>query len=1137
MSTFALPERQTNSGALKWVKTISIVIVLASCSVLIGWTLDITALRTILPELGVMKSNTSLAFLLSAVALWLIPNLQTVLQRHIAQACAIIVLVIGLLTGAEYLFGWELGIDHLLIRNDVLTTNVSMIRMSSATAIAFILLGITLLLLLNTHRYFLVQFIALMILGIGLLVFAGYLFSVSSLHSVLLFNTITLPTAITFCAVAFAIFLTCSHEGFIAVISQNNLGGLMARRLLPVAIIVPLAVGWLRLQGQYRGYYGTEFGLAIYAISNIVIVTLVVWWTAHKLNQIDLDNQITTTKVARYGQRMTLLHHIDAGIIAAKPVPELIKETIHELRELIPCQRIAVILVDEVTQELVIYAEDSDVENPFNTMRLPPSPDLFATFAVDHTCYYEDLREVQDRYDFAKNAIKRGLLSLFQVEFILDGHPVGLLNLSAKDIGFFTPEYREIAVEVTNQLAIVMKQLQASENIQTANINLERYAQRMEILHNIDRGIIASVAMPDLINRTLKSLRKLIPCERIAINLMDEATQEIVIYAADSELEPLNITHTKILPFMLEGFDEHNTRHIEDLRALDQNPLARVFLEKGFHTLFQVLLIQEGCIEGTVSLASTKLGFFTTEYREIITEVSDQLSVAVKQLRLTSAIQKANDTLEQRVIERTAELNAAKEKVEAILNNSLDGIILSNIDLDIEKANPAFEKLFRQTVNDQQHLSLLDVIHHDDTNRVVNSVQTALAGTTSNTVEVLARKGDGSTFEVELSIGHVIGDGLVSTIHDISNRKAAERQLRYHASIQNTVADAVIATDLEFVIQSWNKAAERIYGWREEEVIGKPIRDVLQTEITTHQLVDEVRQVFIEKGHWKGEVDQRHRNGHIIHTLSSSVLFKDTNGNPFGVLIVNHDISERKQAEDALRTALAHEKEVNEMKTRFISIASHEFRTPLASISATTETLMSYRDKMKPEQIEERLSRILQQVTHVTSIMNDVLESARIQGDYLNFKPAQSNLDVLLRDIVQEFVEHPEYVDRIQYACENPHQLSRFDARLMRQIVSNMLSNALKYSPPDYPVLVNLIQTDQDVAITVIDRGIGIPEGDLQYVFEPFHRAMNVGDISGTGLGMSITKKAVEMHKGTISVASVVGQGSTFTVVIPMLSA
>jgi signal transduction histidine kinase len=165
--------------------------------------------------------------------------------------------------------------------------------------------------------------------------------------------------------------------------------------------------------------------------------------------------------------------------------------------------------------------------------------------------------------------------------------------------------------------------------------------------------------------------------------------------------------------------------------------------------------------------------------------------------------------------------------------------------------------------------------------------------------------------------------------------------------------------------------------------------------------------------------------------------------------------------------------------------------------------------------------------------MDDMLQLARMQARRVDFNPELLDLDALCREIIDEFSSQPDVLHPISYSCDNPGQLSWLDMKLMRQAISNLVSNAMKYSPMDKPVILQLKYTPETLVFSISDQGIGISETDQQHLFEPFHRGGNVGAISGTGLGLVITKESVDLHGGTISVESQVGLGTTFTVQIP----
>jgi len=246
-------------------------------------------------------------------------------------------------------------------------------------------------------------------------------------------------------------------------------------------------------------------------------------------------------------------------------------------------------------------------------------------------------------------------------------------------------------------------------------------------------------------------------------------------------------------------------------------------------------------------------------------------------------------------------------------------------------------------------------------------------------------------------------------------------------------------------------------------------------------------------------------------------------------------VEERTQAlrvvNDRLEIALRQQQELSEMKSRFVSMVSQEYRTPLATILMITESLSAYRARMTTAQIDTRLQKVINEISHMTEIIDRVLQLSRIQAGRVEFKPVLGDLGQLCSDIIETFLDNPALKHKLAFTYTR--ELAPHDPRLMWQVITNLISNALKYTPEGKGIFVDVTEDSDQVVLSVRDEGIGIPAADLPRLFEPFYRASNTGQIPGAGLGLSITKNAVELHGGTITVASEVGKGTTFTVSLP----
>jgi signal transduction histidine kinase len=241
-----------------------------------------------------------------------------------------------------------------------------------------------------------------------------------------------------------------------------------------------------------------------------------------------------------------------------------------------------------------------------------------------------------------------------------------------------------------------------------------------------------------------------------------------------------------------------------------------------------------------------------------------------------------------------------------------------------------------------------------------------------------------------------------------------------------------------------------------------------------------------------------------------------------------------RELEVQLRQALAQEKELSEMKSRIITTISHEYRTPLTTISSSAEMLEHYRHKWDEDRQLKHFYRIRTAVTHMTALVNDVLFLNTAEFEKLEFQPAPLNLVSFFREVVDELQSTVTNGCHLTFTslCECiPHSL---DAKLLRQILTNLLSNSIKYSPDGGKISLQLACEQNNVMFSCSDEGIGIPSEDVHNLFESFSRASNVGTIAGTGLGLSIIKKCVDLHGGQITVESEVGVGTTFTVSLPI---
>lgn len=252
------------------------------------------------------------------------------------------------------------------------------------------------------------------------------------------------------------------------------------------------------------------------------------------------------------------------------------------------------------------------------------------------------------------------------------------------------------------------------------------------------------------------------------------------------------------------------------------------------------------------------------------------------------------------------------------------------------------------------------------------------------------------------------------------------------------------------------------------------------------------------------------------------------------IMKLTTEITERERAEEAARQALIKEKELADLKSNFVSMVSHEFRTPLTTILSYTQIMQNYREKLTEDDQIKYLKNIELAVSRMTSMLNDILFIGKSNSGALTVTMKVINLFELCSSILDEIRVLDAEKHKITFKFDYPPSAVRADDKLLRQILLNLLTNALKYSPASTEVELAVNHSETAVIISVKDKGIGIPKEYFANLFETFRRAENVGNISGTGLGLSIVKQSVDLLGGTIKVESVENEGSTFTVELPI---
>jgi PAS domain S-box-containing protein len=484
-------------------------------------------------------------------------------------------------------------------------------------------------------------------------------------------------------------------------------------------------------------------------------------------------------------------------------------------------------------------------------------------------------------------------------------------------------------------------------------------------------------------------------------------------------------------------------------------------------------------------------------------------------------------------------LNEATQRLELLIATANDAVITIDAAGLIVDWNESAERMFGWRRRQAVGLDLADLIvppahrkHHRA--GIGKYLSEGTAKIFNRRIEATALRRNGEEFDVELSIWPVRtaeGCTFSSFIRDISRRKAAERALaeseaKYRTVVEN-VNEGIIVTAGGKILYS-NPKALALSGLDEATALSRPFIEFIHPDDRDLVLANHVKRLRGEPVPSRYEFRVLHRNGET-RWLEVSAVVIDWQNAPAALNFLI-DVTERRQIEQDMRAALERERELSELKSRFVAVTSHEFRTPLAAILSSIELLDDYGSRLPDDERREIVGLIKNGVTRMNKMVDQVLLTSRIESGKFAFEPQTRSIPDLMVQVASEMDQAHEQARRIAVRCDGVDQLRIVDPKLISHILVNLLVNALKYSPHDTAVTCTASADGDRLHFAVTDQGIGIPAADLPRLFESFHRGANVGNIQGTGIGLHIVRECVQLHRGTIEVTSTVGQGSTFRV-------
>jgi len=486
-----------------------------------------------------------------------------------------------------------------------------------------------------------------------------------------------------------------------------------------------------------------------------------------------------------------------------------------------------------------------------------------------------------------------------------------------------------------------------------------------------------------------------------------------------------------------------------------------------------------------------------------------------------------------RMLDRLQESVVSRNHFDHVLSNLSNALLVTDSTGKLETVNASACELFGCEKSGLLGRSMSDILpeaacEYLSQQQVFHDLETELQTPAGTVVPVLM-----SAERLPQEEG-----GWVIVASNISERRKTEDRLRhseerYRQVIENVSEGILVVQDAKIVFV--NPAVLSITDYAMDEIVGADFLPLVFPDDRAKVLDRYTRRIRGEPIEHKYDFRIRRKAGEPVWVELSAVLIQ-WEGSPATLSFISN-ITERKQAEQDILAVLEKQKELSDLKSRFVSMTSHEFRTPLATILSSDELLRDYGDRLSVEERGELLASIETAVKRMTQLLDDVLVIGKAEAGRLDFHPEAIALRTFCENLLEEISTANEREDRpqhdVDFHFDENCDPALLDEKLLRHILGNLLSNAAKYSPEGGRVGLSVSCAGNSLEFVITDQGIGIPEDAQPRLFETFFRAKNVGGISGTGLGLAIVKRAVDVHGGTIEYESQQGQGTRFIVRLP----
>ena len=468
----------------------------------------------------------------------------------------------------------------------------------------------------------------------------------------------------------------------------------------------------------------------------------------------------------------------------------------------------------------------------------------------------------------------------------------------------------------------------------------------------------------------------------------------------------------------------------------------------------------------------------------------------------------------------------------AVVESSDDAIITQSLNGIIQTWNRAAERMFGYSADEALGRPISMLIPPERIDEEDGAVERIRRGDAVGHFETERVAKNGHRVPVSVTMSPVLtptGDvyGISVIARDLTERRALERNAFHLAAIVSSAEDAIASKDINGIVQTWNKAAERMFGYTAEEMIGHSIRTIIPRD-RWHEEDEVLARIRSGRAIDHFETVRQRKDGSLIEISLSVSPIKTSSGAVIGASKIARDISiQRRLAREA--------EEANRVKDEFLAMLSHELRTPLNAVLGYTRMLRD--GHLAADRRERAMETIERNANLLGQLVADVLDVSSIVTGKVRLKMTSCDLKTLVQaatDVVRPSADAKGIELRVDAPETSVH--ATCDGERMQQVFWNLLSNAVKFTPSGH-ISIALRNSGGRAKVTVTDTGVGIPAKSLPFIFQRFWQAETAAHraTGGLGLGLALARHFVELHGGTIQAASEgEGKGATFVVTLPL---